>query len=85
MGVSVCRVVDRRLSTSGVQVSAPRLLPRARSGALIDLRGLFLLRRDGAIVFEGALDQSLIDPSSLRPTAVGEVLTRATMQPRTPI
>ena len=58
---------------------------RLDPGALIDLRSLFPLRRDGAIVFEEALDRGLIDPSSLRPTADGEALTRAKMQPRTPI
>lgn len=52
---------------------------------LIDLRSVFPLRRDGAIVFEECLDRGLIDPEALKLTAAGETLARAKAQKRTPL
>ena len=52
---------------------------------LIDLRSVFPLRRDGAIVFEECLDRGLIDRETLKLTPAGETLARAKAQKRTPI
>lgn len=52
---------------------------------LIDLKSVFPLRRDGAIVFEECLDRGLIDPKTLELTPAGEILARAKAQKRTPL
>jgi len=52
---------------------------------LINLKGLFPLRRDGAIVFEECLSRSLIDPATLKLTAAGAAIARAKCQPRSPL
>jgi hypothetical protein len=41
---------------------------------LIDLKSVFPLRRDGAIVFEECLDRGLIDAEALTVTEIGEVI-----------
>lgn len=52
-------------------------------GNLVDLKSVFPLRRDGAIVFEECLDRGLIDPVTLRLTDAGEAISRAKAKPRT--
>lgn len=52
---------------------------------LVDLKSVFPLRRDGAIVFEECLDRGLIDPVTMQLTPAGETLTRAKAQKRTPL
>jgi hypothetical protein len=54
-------------------------------GNLIDLRAVFPLRRDGAIVFEECLDRGLIDAETLEITENGKTIARAKVQHRTPI
>lgn len=52
---------------------------------MIDLRSIFPLRRDGAIVFEECFDRGLIGPETLKITANGEILVGAKAMRRTPI
>jgi hypothetical protein len=54
-------------------------------GNLVDLKSVFPLRRDGAIVFEECLDRGLIDPETLKLTDGGEAIARAKAKRRTPI
>lgn len=54
-------------------------------GNLIDLRSVFPLRRDGAMVFEECLDRGLIDPETLKITENGDKIAQAKAQRRTPI
>ncbi|AEH87032.1 hypothetical protein [Mesorhizobium opportunistum] len=52
---------------------------------LIDLKSVFPMRRDGAIVFEECFDRGLIDPETLKATEIGEAIARAKAQQRTPL
>lgn len=52
---------------------------------MIDLKTVFPLRRDGAIVFEECLDQGLINPATLSLTGAGETIARAKAKSRTPL
>ncbi|SHM66415.1 hypothetical protein SAMN05518668_11621 [Sphingobium sp. YR657] len=52
-------------------------------GNFIDLRSIFPLRRDGAIVFEECIDRGLIDPQTHKVTEKGMVVARAKVVPRT--
>lgn len=54
-------------------------------GNMVDLKSVFPLRRDGAIVFEECLDRGLIDPDTLRLTDAGEAISRAKAKSRTPL
>ncbi|MCH4561068.1 hypothetical protein [Mesorhizobium jarvisii] len=54
-------------------------------GNLIDLRSVFPLRRDGAIVFEECLDRRLIGADRLTVTESGEAIAYARAKRRTPI
>ncbi|MER8748097.1 hypothetical protein NKH57_02285 [Mesorhizobium sp. M1050] len=53
-------------------------------GNVIDLKSVFPLRRDGAIVFEECLDRGLIDQETLKLTDSGEAIARAKAKRRTP-
>jgi hypothetical protein len=59
---------------------------RTRSpGNVIDLKSVFPLRRDGAIVFEECLDRSLIDPKNESGLSErGEAIARGKAKHRTP-
>jgi hypothetical protein len=54
-------------------------------GNVVDLRSVFPLRRDGAIVFEECLDRRLIDREALKLTDSGEAVARAKVKRRTPL
>jgi hypothetical protein len=57
---------------SSVFKDALRGFLRTRSpGNMIDLKTVFPLRRDDAIVFEECLDRGLIDPATLKLTEAG--------------
>jgi predicted nucleotidyltransferase len=51
----------------------------------IDLKSIFPMRRDGAIVFEECLDRGFINRETLKITENGEAIARAKAQRRTPI
>lgn len=85
MGVSL----DRELLVAGYRPAmfknALRGYARTSSPSnLIDLKSVFPLRRDGAIIFEECLERGLIDPETLTLTPAGETLARAKAQKRTP-
>ena len=66
--------------------NALRGLARTQNpGAMIDLKSVFSLRRDGAIVYEECLDRGLIDPATNKPTEKGEIIARAKVVSRTPL
>jgi len=52
---------------------------------LIDLRGVFPLRRDGAIIYEECVDRGLIDPTTHEVTERGLIVARAKVVTRTPL
>lgn len=86
MGISL----DKNSRIAGYRPSvfkdALRGFLRTRSpGNMIDLKTVFPLRRDGAIVFEECLDRGLIDPATLKLTEAGEVIARAKAKSRTPL
>lgn len=86
MGISFDR--DARIAgyRPAIFKDALRGFMRTQSpGNLIDLRSVFPLRRDGAIVFEECLDRGLIDPETLEITENGETIARAKAQRRTPV
>lgn len=59
---------------------------RTRSRAsFIDLKSVFPLRRDGAIVYEECLDRSLIDAASGEVAYAGQVVAGAKILARTPL
>lgn len=86
MGISL----DRNSRIAGYRPSvfkdALRGFQRTKSpGSMIDLKTIFPLRRDGAIVFEECLDRGLIDPATLKLTEAGETIARAKAKSRTPL
>lgn len=84
MGISL----DRNARIAGYRPSvfkdALRGFSRTHSpGNMIDLKTVFSLRRDGAIVLEECLDRGLIDPAMMKLTEAGEAIARAKAKSRT--
>lgn len=86
MGISF----DRNLRIAGYRTStfknALAGYLRAKSPtSLIDLKGVFPHRRDGAIVYEECLDRGLIDRATGKVTEAGLTLIRSKVVARTPL
>lgn len=54
-------------------------------GNMIDLKSVFPLRRDGALVYEECLDRGLLDLASAEIPEKGLIVARAKVQARTPL
>lgn len=86
MGISFDR--DARIAGYRVSIFRDALVSYARTrgpGSLIDLKSIFVRRRDGAIVYEELLDRRLIDRDSGKTTGSGEVLVGSKVVARTPL
>lgn len=86
MGVTFDRSVRIAGYRPSTFKSSLRAYLRTRSRAsFIDLKSVFPLRRDGAIVYEECLDRGLIDAASGEITDAGQVVAGAKVLTRTPL